>query len=258
MSKVPFGAVSARGEAPEADPRALSSFHDDRPEIQALFERALEANLPRSRDLKPYEPQRLNERHLSMVMMRAGGMKQRTIAQIFGVTDSNASIVLNHPDAEYLLSRLQAMRATQPTDIEARLAALTGPALDSLEAAFDDNLEPSDLKNAVRRAPLAFRVLEMNGHGRKKQVEVEHQHTHRHQLDASPKQLTDLVSALREAKEIPEADYVVLDATEAQEVLSPGGEPPVSHPRELGADVPTGAPSISDSQEQDQSEEAAA
>lgn len=249
MSKVPFGAVSARSESQETDPRALTSFHDDRPEIQALFERALEAKLPRSRDLKPYEPARLNERHLSMVMMRAGGMKQRTIAQVFGVTDSNVSIVLNHPDAEYLLSRLQAMRATQPTDIESRLAALTGSALDSLEAAFDDSLEPGDLKNAVRRAPLAFRVLEMNGHGRKKQVEVEHQHTHKHQLEASPKQLSDLTAALREAKEIPEADYVVLGAGEADKVLSLGGEPPVSHPRELPQG--TGAPSISDSQEQD-------
>lgn len=244
--KVPFGLVGSRSEAPEGDPRAQGSFHDDRPEIQALFEAALEARLPRKRELKSYEPARLNERHLAMVMMRSGGLKQRQIAQAFEATDSNVSIVLNHPDAEYLLSRLEAMKATQPTDIETRLAALTEPALSALEEAFTAE-DPAELKTAMRRAPLAFKVLEINGHGRKK-VEHEHKHQHQHRLEASPKQMANLAAALRESREIPEADYVVIESSgEAEKVLAPGGEQQVSPPSALSPDA--GAPSISDSQE---------
>jgi hypothetical protein len=243
--KIPFGLVGSRSEAPEGDPRASGSFHDDRPEIQALFEAALEGRLPRARDLKPYEPQRLNERHLAMVMMRSGGLKQRQIAQAFGVTDSNASIVLNHPDAEYLLSRLAAMKATQPTDIELRLAALAEPAISTLEDAFVAE-DPTELKNAMRRAPLAFRVLDMNGYGRKQKVE--HEHNHKHQLDATPPQLAALASVLRESREIPEADYVVIEsAADAADMLAPGGESTASPQPRLSPD--TGAPSISDPQE---------
>lgn len=212
--------AQARDEAPEGDPRT-ASFRDERPEIQRLFELALEAGLPRVRELKSWEPARLNERHLSMVMMRAGGLKQRTIAQAFDVTDSNASIILNHPDAEYLLSRLQAMKATHSTSIEDRLKALTEPALGSLEAVFDDRREPEEVKAAFKRAPLAFKVLDMNGYGKKQ--EVAHKHEHRVQLEGTAPQLANLAAALRESREIPETDYEVLeDSGEVQRRLGEG------------------------------------
>ncbi len=238
--------MTSRGESPDADPRALGSFHDDRPEIQALFERALAARLPRVRELKYWEPARLNERHLAMVMMRASGVNQRTIARAFNVTDANVSVVLNHPDAELLLAKLQSMRATQPSGIEARLAALTEPAMKSLEDAFAES-EPEDLRNALKRAPLAFRVLEMNGHGKRPPVQ-EHEHKHRHELEASPEQMGALAAALRESRQIEDQPTIELaDGVELGAVFSPGGGPQVSPPRVS----PSGAaaPSSSGSQE---------
>lgn len=235
-----------RSEAPESDPRT-ASFHDDRPEIQALFELALEGKLPRERELKTWEPQRLNERHLAMVMMRSGGLKQRQIARAFEATDSNVSIVLNHPDAEYLLSRLAAMKATQPGTIEQRLAALTEPAIGALEAVFDDGLEDGDAKRAMRRAPLAFKVLEINGHGAKRHVEVDHKHQFS-LAGASPEQLSNVAQALRESRQIEDQPVIIVeDSGEATKMLSPGGESPASPPSVLSSD--TSAPSISDPQE---------
>lgn len=178
-----------------------------RPEIERLFDLALDGRLPRRRELKPWEPDRLNERHLSMVMMRAGGLKQRQIARAFGATDANVSVVLNHPDAEYLLVRLQAMKATAPTSVERRLAALSEPAVDALEAVF--NSEEVD-SLTFKRAPLAFKVLEFNGYGRKK-VEVEHEH--RHSLSgASSEQLERLTDALKASRSIPESEVARFSA----------------------------------------------
>lgn len=247
MSLVPS---ASRSESPEGDPRALASFHDDRPEIQRLFELALEGALPRARPLKEWEPQRLNERHIAMVNMRAAGLKQRQIAQAFGATDSNVSIILNHPDAEYLLSRLQSMRATQPSDIEQRMAALVEPAVSALEEAFSADAESA--RTGMKRAPLAFKVLDFNGYGSaNKPKHVEHDHRHRVSLDgASPPQLGELARAMRESRMIPENQVAVIeDMGEAQERLGAGGESPAAPPKRLSGPSPdTGVPSPCDPQ----------
>jgi hypothetical protein len=181
-----------------SDPRETQDFQ--RPEIERLFALALEAKLPRTRPLKSWEPARLNERHLAMVMMRAGGMQQKPIAQAFGATENNVSIILNHPDAELLLTKLQAMKATQTTDIEDRIRALAEPALGTLEDLFS----PSDETSALKKAPMAFKMLELNGYGAKKKVEVNHEH----QLNANPEQLGRLTEALRESRSIEDAIVV--------------------------------------------------
>lgn len=256
MSLLPTGGpgLAGRSEAPESDPRT-ASFKDDRPEIQALFELALEGKIPRRRELKPWEPQRLNERHLAMVMMRATGVQQRTVAQAFDVTDSNASIILNHPDAEYLLSRLAAMKATHESSIEARLRRLSEPAIEALEAVFNPTAEPEEARAAMKRAPMAFKVLDYNGYRQQKPQEHRHQHEHAHRLEASPKQLGELALALRESRQIPiEEGRVEPSAGEVRALLPPagglpGGEPPASPPSELPPQGGSGAPSISDSQE---------
>lgn len=214
------------------------------PEIQRLFELALEGALPRSRELKAWEPQTLNERHLSMIMMRVSGVKQREIAQIFGATDSNVSIVLNHPDAEYLLSRLHAARFSMPNDIEKRLEALNEDAVRVLEELMSD-----EEVSALKKTPAAFKLLERNGYGKKQVVE----HEHRHRLEANGDQLAQLASALRESRSIEDQPTIeVTDLNEAQRLLQgpiPGGEPAVSPPSALSGSPDAGAPSISDPQD---------
>lgn len=218
------GLQSLRESEELLDPREAESFH--RPEIERLFALALEARLPRTRPLKSWEPQRLNEKHLAMVMMRAGGITQGTIAKAFGVTDSNASIILNHPDAELLLVKLQAMRGTQTSDIEKRLQALTEPALGTLERLFDDSSEVSDLK----RAPMAFKLLELNGHGAKRRVE----HSHSHELHAAPEQLDRLTTALRESRSIEQGQVLEVTSVPPQgQELAPAAAPSSSDPGEV-------------------------
>ena len=179
-------------------------------EIERLFDLALAAELPRSRALKYYEPARLNERHLAMIMMRSGGVRQCDIAEAFNVTDSNASVILNHPDAEYLLARIQAMKATHPSDIEGRLRALAGPAVDALEDLFaDEELAP------IKKAPYAFRALEANGYfkPRESQVDVKVGLS-----EASTAQLSQLTRAIQDASRIQDAVVV--------ETLPPSGPCP--------------------------------
>lgn len=205
------------------DPRETQDFR--RPEIEKLFALALEGKLPRSRPLKPWEPQKLNERHIVMITMRAGGLHQRQIAHAIDDTEARVSIVLNHPDAELLLAKLQAMKAMEPSSIEMRLAALSEPALGTLERLFDDSSEVSDLK----RAPMAFKLLELNGHGAKKKVE----HSHSHELRAAPEQLDRLTTALRESRSIEQGQVLNVTTFRPGEACShPGCLSHVTHPCE--------------------------
>lgn len=231
-----------------ADPRTVGEYQDHRPDIERLFDMARRGQIPRDRPLKEWEPATLNERHLLMISARAGGMYQTDIAKAFGVTDGHVSVVMNHPDAVYILTRLQAMRAEDPTGIETRLRRLAEPAVDILEKALNPATEPDELKDALRRTPIAFRALDINGYGAKHREVQRHEHTHRHQLEASPAQMGELARALRESREIEEVETVVLDEAEAQRALGPGGEPPVSPPCELSAPADGGAPSTDGSQ----------
>jgi hypothetical protein len=247
MSPPVVGLSTLRGDGLRSDPRESLDVH--RPEIEALFAKALAGQIPRNRDLKSWEPARLNERHLAMVMARAGGLQQRQIAKAFGATDSNVSIVLNHPDAEFLLMKLGAMRATSPSGIQERLERLAEPAMKALEEVFEYEPDPA----AFRRAPLAFKVLEMNGHGAKRRVEVDHQHT----LKADEGQLALLAKAVREAQALPAIEktsalgavpYLPLHEGENEAPSgAPGQGSEVSPPNLLPSG--TGAPSISDVQE---------
>ena len=75
-------------------------------EFTELFEAALHGELPRRRELKPWEPDKLSPRHLEMIMMRASGVAPGIIARFFDVDPSNVSIVVNHPDAKYLMGSI--------------------------------------------------------------------------------------------------------------------------------------------------------
>jgi len=214
-------------------------------ELEALFSAALEGRLPRQRELKPYEPQTLNERHLAIVMARHAGFKQRQIAQVFGATETNISIIVNHPDAQYILARLSARRGGEETPIQRRLAELNEPALDAIEAVFDPELEI----DPVKRANMGFKVLEANGHFRPKKVE----HEHNVQLKGSEQHLGLLAAALQESRALPEPIIMEFDP-ETKTFYAPGsGVEGSSRPETLPSD--TGAPSPSGSQEQPSAEE---
>lgn len=159
-------------------------------QIDQLIAMAMSGLLPRSRELKYWEPQHLDERHLQAVMMRASGLTQGLIAKQFGWTDAWTSIVLNHPDAQYILTKVVGYAADNVLDIQTRVKAHAGEALDKvvevMRTTQDQRLASSN----------AFEILKMAGYGavEKKQVE--------HTMHVPAASMNLLSEALQESKQI--------------------------------------------------------
>lgn len=202
--------LSGEGSSPHS-----ASLEQMRPEIERLFQMARDGLIPRDRELKPWEPATLNERHLMMISARAGGLRQREIARAMDATDANVSVVLNHPDAVFILNKLQAMKAVSGTSIEDRLAALAEPAVEALEELMGDT-EISPLK----KAPSAFAILKSQGYIKEK---VSHEHDHAHTFRAAPEQMDRLTQAIHQSRSIPALQtYEIQDAREI-----PAGPPSI-------------------------------
>lgn len=181
--------------------------------IAELFRMALDGELTqfRRRELKANEPDRLNERHFGMISLRATGLHQRLIAKAYGDNDLYVHQVLNHPDAQYLLTQLIAMRASAGNQYQERMEALAEPAMSAIEDALLDD-DPDTVKIALKKAPLAFRVLEQGGKIKKPAAEGRVDHTHR--FEASPQQMGLLREALLESRELKNVPYRVAEIEE--------------------------------------------
>lgn len=211
-------------EVPEETP---SVSIQKRVELDQYFAMAMSGLLPRSRELNYWEPKRLDERHLQAIMMRAAGLQQGLIAKNMGWTDAWTSVVLNHPDAVYLLHKIVSYSADNVLDIQARVKAHSGEMLDRI-------IEITRTTNDQRLASSnAFEILKMAGYGavEKKQVEVNMQ---------IPKQNLGLLqaaleesSALRMAESV---DYRVgPGSTDSESPVVP------ENSGSVGADVPPGS-----------------
>jgi transcriptional regulator len=202
-----------------------------RSELASLFEQARRGELPRSRELLAHEPILLNERHLQAIMMRVMGMRQCDIARALDYTDSTVSIILNHPDSQYILDRIQAMSGVQVADIDARLQRLNEKAVDAIEDLFDAS-EMKEAQLASLKARAGFSLLERNL-GKKKTVE----HNHAHRLEVSAESASIISRALSEAR-LVEAEVVSFTPVGAVGQLGPApavplevGPPPVDAPQ---------------------------
>lgn len=130
--------------------------------LDTLFAKAMAGLIPRPRALKSNEPDTLDERHLHAILLRSGGMTQARIADYMGWTESWTSVVLNHPDAQYVLTRIVSYAADNVIDMEARIKAYAPEALDTVvEVMRSSNDEKVRSNNA-------FEVLKMAGYGSKK------------------------------------------------------------------------------------------
>lgn len=198
MSK-PFLTLVKDEETPESKEARRASA------ISELFDLARRGEIPRSRELLAHEPLQLNERHLLAIMMRCNGARQTDIAAALNYTDSTVSIILNHPDATYIIDRLQAFSGVDVTDIDSRLKRLTSKAVDAIEAVFDEEDDPKAVNARVQKARLGFSLLEHTGNGPKKEVK----HNHQHQITVGGGAAALLSRALRESSEIEEAEYTI-------------------------------------------------
>jgi transcriptional regulator len=203
--------------------------------LDDLFQRAMNNQLPRSRALKSWEPDQLDERHLHAILLRAGGMAQKDIAAMMGWNDSWTSIVLNHPDAQYVLTRIISYASDNVIDIQVRIQAVAPEALDTvveiMRTSQDEKLKSTN----------AFELLKMAGYGAKPTQAPQVQINNINQL---PNQsIENLTKALTESRQIVAREYSV---SAPSFIGSGSSESPA--PSEASRSQNAGAPPVSDSQ----------
>jgi predicted transcriptional regulator len=176
-----------------------------RESIEELFDAALAGFLPRSRDLKPWEPDKLNPRHLQVINLKAAGVSNKKIAEMLAISEPNVSVIVNHPDSQYILARIIAYAAENVVDVEARIKATAPLAHEKLV----EILTTSPKQELV--AKVAFGFLDRAGYGAVQKAEI------KQSVSISvPKEEANLIrDAIREASQIQEADYVILGDTKA-------------------------------------------
>jgi hypothetical protein len=211
--KKPGSSRKGYGHAATTPPQSQGVAQRD--DIEDLFDAALAGFLPRSRELKPWEPDKLNARHLQIINMKAAGISNTKIAEILGVGEGNVSIVVNHPDSQYLLARIIAYAAENVADIRVRLEASAALAHEKLnEILLTSKKEESVIK-------VGFGFLDRAGYGAVQKTESKiTNEIHMAKEDASL-----IHQAIRESSSIEEANYVML----------PASKPPGS-PGSIGSD----------------------
>lgn len=172
-----------------------------RGDMDALIKQALSGTLPRERSLKSWEPNKLNPAHIEMIFMRACGLRPGRIAEIMGYDSSTVSVVLNHPDARTILSKVMSYAADEVIDIDTRLQGMLGEAVDTLAGVMRSGKEENRMK-------VAFGILDRKGYGKETKVKTTHE------IMVPEKHMGLLSAALQESQQlrnIGEADYVIVE-----------------------------------------------
>lgn len=177
------------GEDPEPG-LDLSGRTVKRQQLDELMARAMSGLLPRNRPLKSWEPDVMDERHIQAICMRASGLQQSYIAQVMGWTDAWTSVVLNHPDAQYILTKMVSYAADEVLDIQARIKAHAGEALDKVVEIMRTTTDQRLASNN------AFEILKMAGYSAVEKKEIKQEIT-------MPSKHVDLLGeAIRESRQI--------------------------------------------------------
>ncbi len=167
---------------------------------EAMFD-VMSGAVDRGRSLKYWENLRLKPVHMQMLLMKAAGFKGRAIAEKLGYDEGRVSVIVNHPDAMYLLSHLVSFQAETLLDVNARIQAHAGEALDAALMLLRNGKEEV-------REKVAFKLLDRAGYGAVKKVEL----TAKFEMPAA--QATALTAALRESDEVEEmeeGDFQILE-----------------------------------------------
>lgn len=227
-----FGAVS---EEPKTEEKASVDDVNEHFSAEARVERMQSAMLDimdgavtRGRSLKYWENLRLKPVHMQMLLMKAAGFKNKVIAEQLGYDESRVSVIVNHPDAMYLLSHLVSYQAENLLDVKARIQAHAGEALDTALVIMRTGAPEV-------RERVAFKILDRAGYGAVQKSES----VHRLELPAA--QAANLSKAVRESMEVDDITDAEWEEVEASGCSSEGlaggtGEPEVLE----GAHTPEG------------------
>jgi hypothetical protein len=207
------------------------------PEVRLVIQRALKGDLPRSRDLKYWEPEGLTMKHINCIFRKALGFTNAEIAAEFGMTDSYVSIVLNHPDSETILSTIAGAMGDRITDPLERAKATAGEAFGEIVSIMRTS------KNDTVRRKSALDILSLAGYGQAKKVDV----AVTHMLPAAAAaRLSDTLEASRRVADVPYTQYRTVPTPQSQ--LGDGsGEVPAPAQRPESGEQCLGQPPAEDS-----------
>lgn len=170
--------------------------------INRMISMALAGALPRGRPLKPWEPDKLNARHISAIMLRAVGYQQNRIAELTGYSVPAVSVILNHPDSKALLAAILSEGAKQAIDISGQVKR-DAPKMLKIVKEIADDLEVKP-ETRVRAAFGWLGMYERTLDREKGTDDTAKVSMHRDDADR-------LINAMKEAAQIRGATYVVVD-----------------------------------------------
>jgi len=188
----------------------LDKLQGKRQELTTLFRRVMDGDLPRGRLLKSNEPDRLDERHLQVVMLRSAGMDQGAIARVTGFTEPWISIILNHPDAQTVLARIIGYASDNILDLNARIQGTAAEAFDTvvhvMRTTADESLSSRN----------AFEILKMAGYGAVERKQFTHS------FGLSDEGARELAAAMKEAQGLQSLEYAEFVDVHVQQQLGSG------------------------------------
>lgn len=223
------GASSSRGPT-KHDLNAEFSDEARAARIQTAMMQVLDGSISSGRALKYWENLKLKPVHVQMLLMKAAGSTNRAIAQQLGYDESRVSVIVNHPDAMYLLGVLVSAQAESLLDIKARVKAHAGEALDTV-------LHVMRHGEAKDRLKAGFGLLDRAGYGAVQKSES----THRFEMPAAA--ANNLADAMKESlaiEKIAEAEW---------ELVEKKGAGPLESDSPEGLGGGTGDPGSEESQE---------
>lgn len=123
--------------------------------------------------------------HRAMARMVAAGGRPGEIAESFGYSPCQISIIIGSPLFQAEVARLEAQADASAVNVRQDLQLMSGRAIEVLDEALETPVK--DWQDRAKRIDAAFGVLDRAGYGKKDQPQ-EHKHLHLH---AEVKQMSD-------------------------------------------------------------------
>ncbi len=177
--------------------------------LQEIISSCVRGDLPRERELKAWEPSKLMEKHIQICFDRLAGMTNIEIGEKWELHPDWIGAILNHPDAQYLMSTVSSMSADRLTDVNERLIHAAPEALNTKVELMRHS------KMDTVRDKAATDLLEMAGYGKKRQERLPQliaptapvQNIQQNVFVMPAHAATSLAETLKEAQRVSLVDY---------------------------------------------------
>lgn len=165
-----------------------------------LVDKVIKGQLPRDRELRSYEPEKLSPTMINAIMDQASGMEYKDVCAKYDINYAYFSVVMQHPDAQYLRSAILGMTAEKIADPMERVRGMAGEAL-SIKAELMRTAKSEQVRDKA-----ASDILAMNGLGGRG-VNINVNSNNRNTLQVPKEAAMALASAMVLAKSEDHSDY---------------------------------------------------